>query len=85
MPLGRSSASRRNCSFKAAHRAIAVGPPAPANTANMAMTTTLTNGCCRLTVERGSSSSAKCGTTSSRVIRLVSAMVGSLCGHREVS
>ena len=37
----------------------AVGPPAPASTAIMAMTTTLTKGCFRLTVERGSSNSSK--------------------------
>ena len=34
----------RNSSFTAAHRAIAVGPLAPASTAINAMTTTLTNG-----------------------------------------
>ena len=59
----------RNSSFRAAHSAIAVGPPAPASTAITAMTTTLTRGCRRLMVERGSSSSAKWRTTSSRVMR----------------
>ena len=43
-----------------------VGPFAPAKTAINAMTTTLTNGCCRLMVERGSSNSAKCSTISSK-------------------
>ena len=31
--------------FSAAHLAMAVGPPAPASTANSAMTTTLMRGC----------------------------------------
>ena len=43
-PFGKSSTSKRNSSFTAAHRAIAVGPLAPTSTAIKAMTTTLTNG-----------------------------------------
>src|SRR5208283_2831543 len=43
--------------------AMAVGPLAPASTAIKAMTTTLTKGCCRLIVERGSSNCSKCTMT----------------------
>src|SRR5271156_3804850 len=62
-----------------AHLAIEVGPLAPASTAIKAMTTTLTNGCCRLTVERGSSSSWKNGMISSKEICCLSAIVRSPC------
>src|SRR3954468_3029185 len=77
----------RNSSFAAAHSAMAVGPPAPESTARTAMTTTLSKGCRRLTVERGSSSSAKWRTTSSRVMRVMSVIEGTLwetvCGVTE--
>jgi hypothetical protein len=59
IPLGKSSTSRRNCSFRPAHRAIAVGPLAQASTAYRAMTITLAKECWRLTEDRGSSRSAK--------------------------
>ena len=47
-------------------RGIFPVPVYRASTAIKAMTITLTSGCCRLTVERGSSNSAKWSTTSSR-------------------
>jgi hypothetical protein len=52
-----------------------VGRLAPASTAVTATTTTLTESCCRLTVERGSSNSSKCRTTSSNANRRASAIV----------
>src|SRR5271156_45786 len=68
-----------------AHLAIEVGPLAPASTAIKAMTTTLTNGCCRLTVERGSSSSWKNGMISSKEICCLSAIVRSPCAAVRVA
>ena len=56
---GGPTAIARWAALKADHRAIAVGPAAPLRTANRAMTTTLTKGCLRLTVSRGSSKSSK--------------------------
>src|SRR5262245_14185210 len=74
-PWGRSSTLRSHPSLRAAQRAIAVGPPAPARTASSAMTRTLDRGCRWLMVERGSSSSWKWTTTSSRATRRRSAML----------
>src|SRR5271157_2213926 len=79
IPLGKSSASKRNSCFRTAHCVIAVGPPAPASTASKAMTTTLSKGCRRLISERGSSSSSKCRMTSSNPICRASAMVPPCC------
>lgn len=69
IPLGKGSDSRKRTCLNIAHWAIAAGPPAPARIAIRAMTNTLTRGCWRLTVERGSSSSWKCRTISSKPVR----------------
>ena len=58
-PVGQCSSFVRSSSLIAAHLAMPVGPLAPDKTAINAMTTTLSNGCRRLTSDRGSSNSAK--------------------------
>ena len=53
-PWDNSKISERHPPLKAAHRAMVVGPAAPATTASRATTTTLCEGCRRFMVERGS-------------------------------
>ena len=64
MPCGRSSSFNKNSHFILAHSAMAVGPLAPASTAMIAMTITLSSGCSRFTADRGSSNCLKCRTIS---------------------
>src|SRR5206468_12362932 len=60
---------QRSSSLNLAHRAMAVGPAAPARTARTAMTRTLGRGCRRLIWERGSSRVEKDATISSSLLR----------------
>ena len=53
---------------------MAVGPLAPASTAMIAMTITLSSGCSRFTDDRGSSNCLKCRTTSFTSIRTILAI-----------
>src|SRR5262249_13698136 len=67
-------AALRSSSLRAAHRAIAVGPEAPASTAINATTTTEARGCFRLIEDRGSSNSWRYASTSSSPNRRESAI-----------
>jgi hypothetical protein len=78
-PCGSGKTATRSSSFKVAHRAIAVGPVAPANTAINAMTTTEARGCRRLIEDRGSSNSGKWTKTSSNPSRCESAIAHPPC------
>src|SRR5271166_73854 len=64
MPCGRSKSFNKISDFILAHLAMAVGPLAPASTAMIAMTTTLSSGCSKFTDDRGSSNCLKCRKTS---------------------
>ena len=61
----------RSSSLYLAHRAMAVGPAAPARTARTATTRMLGSGCRRLMWERGSSSVEKEATISSSLLRVL--------------
>lgn len=74
IPRGRSSSFNKSSAFIRAHLAMAVGPLAPASTAMIAITITLSSGCSRFTVDRGSSNCLKCRMTSFKSTRTILAI-----------